>query len=106
MFLWSPKRYCPECHSRDVRRSVRWGIIETAILPLFLLRPFRCQRCDARFFGLFFAARIRRNDSEGLPPDEPDESSSGRRKSMAGRTHTGEGSGGAPKFGGEEGIAG
>ncbi len=60
MILWSLKRYCPACNSRDVRRSVRWGIIETAILPFFLIRPFRCQRCDYRFFGLFFAARSKK----------------------------------------------
>ena len=58
VFLFSMKRYCPECHSRDVRRSVRWGFYETCVLPLILMRPYRCQKCDHRFFGLVFAGRV------------------------------------------------
>ena len=58
VFLFSMKRYCPECHSRDVRRSVRWGLVETCVLPLILMRPYRCQKCDHRFFGLVFAGRV------------------------------------------------
>src|ERR1035438_7300739 len=57
VFLFSMKRYCPECRSRDVRRSVRWGLYETCVLPLILMRPYRCQKCDNRFFGLVFAGR-------------------------------------------------
>ena len=59
MFLFSLKRYCPECHSRDVRKSARWGIIESRILPLLFWRPYRCERCDTRFLGLVFAKRIK-----------------------------------------------
>jgi hypothetical protein len=53
-------RNCPDCHSGNVRRSVRWGILETSVLPLLMLRPFRCEKCDCRYFGLFFAARTRK----------------------------------------------
>jgi hypothetical protein len=35
------------------------GEFEWLILPLFLLRPFRCEKCDNRFHGLFFAMRVR-----------------------------------------------
>ena len=57
VFLFSLKRYCPECRGKDIRKSTRRGIHEKSILPLFLLRPFRCMACNSRYYGLFFAAR-------------------------------------------------
>lgn len=57
MFLFSLKRFCPNCGSNNVHRSLRWGIIECVFLPILLTRPYRCERCDFRFFGLIFAAR-------------------------------------------------
>ena len=56
----SSLRNCPDCHSGNVRRSVRWGILETFVFPLLMLRPFRCEKCDCRYFGLFFAARTKK----------------------------------------------
>ncbi len=58
MLLLSRKRYCPECHSRDIRRSTRRGLYESIVLPVVLLRPYRCERCDARVYGFVFAARV------------------------------------------------
>jgi hypothetical protein len=64
VFLLALKRRCPSCKSLEVRRSVRWGLFEIAVLPLLLMRPFRCQKCDARFFGPFFAGRVKKRRPE------------------------------------------
>jgi len=42
---------CPACNSECIQRSKRRGIFERRVLPLVLLRPFRCKRCDHRFFS-------------------------------------------------------
>ncbi|HEX9760680.1 MAG TPA: hypothetical protein VGA40_07155 [Candidatus Acidoferrales bacterium] len=44
----SPHRQCPLCGSTEVRRSHRRGLAE-AVLNLFGVKPYRCQRCDHRF---------------------------------------------------------
>jgi len=41
---------CPQCRSERVYRSKRRGIFERRVLPLAFLMPFRCERCDYRFF--------------------------------------------------------
>jgi predicted Zn-ribbon and HTH transcriptional regulator len=41
---------CPLCHSKRIHQSKRKGIIEQVILAAILIRPFRCERCDYRFF--------------------------------------------------------
>jgi hypothetical protein len=41
---------CPECESLQMHPSRRRGIVEKTILALFFVRPFRCERCDARFY--------------------------------------------------------
>jgi hypothetical protein len=41
---------CPLCHSKRIHRSKRKGLIERAILAIIFIRPFRCERCDYRFF--------------------------------------------------------
>lgn len=41
---------CPICHSEQIRRSRRRGIVERAILAMVFVRPFRCEICDFRFF--------------------------------------------------------
>ncbi len=46
---------CPLCHSKRIHRSRRKGIIEKGILPLIFVKPFRCERCDLRFFRWSFA---------------------------------------------------
>ena len=50
-------RRCPMCGSMDVLRSKRRTLVEFLILPLLLLRPFRCQKCSARHFGFLFRKR-------------------------------------------------
>ena|SRR5262249_37744561 len=59
MHNWSPalegcitmlrRKRCPLCKSLRVRQSRRSGILERLLLPLFRLRPYRCENCDARF---------------------------------------------------------
>jgi predicted Zn-ribbon and HTH transcriptional regulator len=41
---------CPLCHSKRIHRSKRKGLIERVILAIIFIRPFRCERCDYRFF--------------------------------------------------------
>jgi len=41
---------CPLCHSKRIYRSRRKGIIERVILAMIFIKPFRCERCDFRFF--------------------------------------------------------
>jgi hypothetical protein len=61
------------CHSKVVRKSRRWGLVEKAILPFLGLRPYRCETCNTRYFGLFFAVRDREGTSRdrlrGAPPN-------------------------------------
>jgi hypothetical protein len=53
-------RCCPICKSKDVRRSMRRGKLESLVLPFLLLRPFRCESCDHRYYGWFFSKRVLR----------------------------------------------
>jgi len=46
---------CPRCHSERIHQSRRKGIIERGLLTMLWLRPFRCERCNRRFFRLSFA---------------------------------------------------
>lgn len=41
---------CPLCHSKRIHQSKRKGIIEQFILAMILVRPYRCEKCDYRFF--------------------------------------------------------
>jgi hypothetical protein len=41
---------CPECHSNEVTRSRRRGLVEQIILPALQVRPYRCMECNHRFF--------------------------------------------------------
>jgi uncharacterized protein YlaI len=43
--------FCPYCRSKAVRRSMRRGMLESAILRLIPVRPFRCKDCDHRFYS-------------------------------------------------------
>jgi len=45
-------RCCPSCRSFDVRRSHRRSLLEVVLLPLFLMRPFRCEDCGNRHYNL------------------------------------------------------
>ena len=45
---------CSLCHSQRTHCSRRKGIIERGILAMLFVRPFRCERCDYRFFRWSF----------------------------------------------------
>ena len=45
------RRCCPRCGSDEVRRSHRRGLVELLILPIFLRRPYYCNRCMRRFYS-------------------------------------------------------
>ncbi len=40
-----------------MRRSKRQNLFEFAVLPLFLLRRYRCQACDLRHYSFVFSKR-------------------------------------------------
>ncbi len=69
--LFSTKRYCPGCGGKNIRRSFRRGFLDFCIMPLFLQRPFRCERCANRFYGLFFAVRTENKLSGENPQEDP-----------------------------------
>jgi hypothetical protein len=54
-----------------------------------MLRPFRCEKCDCRYFGLFFASRIKKINAAPKAPllANPPEGCHGRTESQ--RTSTG-----------------
>ncbi len=52
------ERRCPTCSSIEVRRSPRRNSFEVALLPFLLARPFRCENCGNRFYGLAFRRRV------------------------------------------------
>jgi predicted Zn-ribbon and HTH transcriptional regulator len=41
---------CPLCRSKRIHRSRRKGNVEEVILAMILVKPFRCESCDHRFF--------------------------------------------------------
>jgi hypothetical protein len=41
---------CPGCGGLDVRHSLRRGALDSLML-LFHRTPFRCRRCDRRFYS-------------------------------------------------------
>ena len=47
---------CPDCQSRRIHRSRRRGILESSLLAMLFIRPFRCLSCDHRFFRWSFNA--------------------------------------------------
>jgi transposase-like protein len=58
---------CPQCRSKDIRRSRRKGFLESSILSLILLRPFRCQDCNRRFYRLVSPATSAQSKSVVSP---------------------------------------
>ena len=42
---------CPRCKHSEVRFSHR-NILEKGMSLVFPLRPYRCKRCDVRFYSL------------------------------------------------------
>ena len=61
--LWQSVRRCPNCNSFEVHRSKRRSVFEWVVLPLLLLRPFRCQDCDRRHYGFAFSRSSSTNRS-------------------------------------------
>src|SRR6266849_7413582 len=51
-------RRCPSCGHVEVRRSGRKNSFEAALLPFLLTRPFRCENCGNRSYGLTFRRRV------------------------------------------------
>ena len=49
-------RQCPRCNSFSVRRSRRRGFVEF-MLPLLLMRPYRCSDCFRRHYGFTLRSR-------------------------------------------------
>ena len=68
-------RRCPSCGCAEVRRSARKNSFEAALLPFLLTRPFRCENCGNRFYGLAFRRRTPAADDakpmSDLPQDYP-----------------------------------
>jgi hypothetical protein len=60
-------RTCPQCRGNDIHRSRRCTGLERYLLPLLLLRPYRCADCDQRYFGWVFATRKRDEEAAVTP---------------------------------------
>ena len=43
-------KHCPLCSSQRIHQSKRKGMLERMLLAMMFVRPFRCERCDDRFF--------------------------------------------------------
>jgi hypothetical protein len=54
---WSLVRRCPFCGSNDVSRSSRHDFFEKVVLSLFLMRPFRCLKCEERHYNFVHSRR-------------------------------------------------
>jgi hypothetical protein len=46
-----PTIKCPSCGSHRIHQSRRKGVWEKCALAMIVVRPFRCERCDQRFFA-------------------------------------------------------
>jgi hypothetical protein len=55
---WVTDRRCPSCGGTEVRRSAGRNSFEAVLLPILLARPFRCQHCGIRFYGLALRKRV------------------------------------------------
>jgi len=49
---------CPNCESPLIRRSTRRGFVERVLLRLAMVWPYRCDECDARFWGFHRSAPV------------------------------------------------
>ena len=64
-------RRCPSCRSFDVRRSHRRSLLEVLFLPIFLMRPFRCENCGKRHYNLFWTQALPGTVQEIHGDEEP-----------------------------------
>lgn len=54
------RKYCPNCRSKDIRRSHRRNLLER-LLSFVCIYPFRCDSCGERFKKLhFFSNSLRK----------------------------------------------
>ena len=60
-------RICPQCHSLDVHRSRRRGFVERFLLALIFKRPFRCDKCKARYYGYVYSTPLREENPVAKP---------------------------------------
>jgi hypothetical protein len=68
LFHWMMDRHCPSCSSIEARRSQRRNLIEVVLLPFLLVRPFRCESCGVRFYGLALQRRVSvLRDAKAIP---------------------------------------
>ena len=51
-------KHCPLCHSVRIHQSRRKGIVERTLLAIIFVRPFRCERCDSRFFRISLTSNV------------------------------------------------
>jgi hypothetical protein len=58
-------------------RSQRRSPFEFVILPLLLLRPFRCHTCNACYYGFFFRKRAAAGLAAGPEASAQSKSNSG-----------------------------
>jgi hypothetical protein len=65
---WKTDRHCPSCGSIEVCQSQRRNFVEVILLPLLLARPFRCECCGNRFYGLALQRRVSiLRDAKAIP---------------------------------------
>jgi hypothetical protein len=55
---WVMDRRCPCCGRAEVRYSTRKNYFEVALLPFLLARPYRCESCGNRFYGLALQRKV------------------------------------------------
>ena len=55
---------CPKCRSESVKRSRR-GFVERVVLWFLRVRPYRCEKCDTRYWD--FASSKKKNQSTEEP---------------------------------------
>ncbi len=55
---------CPFCQSARIYRSRRHGILERGFLAMIFVRPYRCLKCDSRFFRWTFSSNTQASRQE------------------------------------------
>jgi len=54
LVLGNHKHTCPQCGSREVRRSKKHGLLEQLVSRVLSIHPYRCEECDYRHFRVRF----------------------------------------------------